>query len=205
MLKPFKKYNNYYYNFIKTTFSTQTSLKSFHPNIKTMSYIDLISKSPILQSIKITKSQLQDNLPKYNAMSNLLLQSLNISNPNNLTSAQKIRIYQYYLPVAIWIKEQLDSRNGDQPLVIGISAPQGCGKSTIVNSMEFLFNRMGEKVASVSIDDFYLERSEQEKLAQENPDNPLLQCRGNAGTHDLELGTKTLESLKGIFLLKYNN
>lgn len=36
---------------------------------------------------------------------------------------------------------------------------------------------------------------DQRQLATENPDNPLLQVRGNAGTHDIELGRATLKAL----------
>lgn len=36
---------------------------------------------------------------------------------------------------------------------------------------------------------------DQRQLAMDNPDNPLLQVRGNAGTHDIELGRATLEAL----------
>ena len=39
---------------------------------------------------------------------------------------------------------------------IGISAPQGCGKTTIVEQLESLFAFNNIKAASVSIDDFYL-------------------------------------------------
>ncbi len=39
---------------------------------------------------------------------------------------------------------------------LGISAPQGCGKTTIVEQLEELFKWRGMKAASVSIDDFYL-------------------------------------------------
>lgn len=36
---------------------------------------------------------------------------------------------------------------------------------------------------------------DQRQLALDNKDNPLLQVRGNAGTHDIELGRATLEAL----------
>ena len=36
---------------------------------------------------------------------------------------------------------------------------------------------------------------DQRHIALDNPDNPLLQVRGNAGTHDIELGRATLEAL----------
>lgn len=39
---------------------------------------------------------------------------------------------------------------------------------------------------------------DQVKLAAEHPSNPLLQYRGNAGTHDLELGAETLKRLRGL-------
>ena len=39
---------------------------------------------------------------------------------------------------------------------------------------------------------------DQTKLAAEHPSNPLLQYRGNAGTHDLELGAQTLKCLRDL-------
>lgn len=38
---------------------------------------------------------------------------------------------------------------------------------------------------------------DQTALAASNPNNPLLQYRGNAGTHDLELGSSTLRVRAG--------
>lgn len=81
---------------------------------------------------------------------------------------------------------------------LGISAPQGCGKSTVVEQLEALFTWLGHKAASVSIDDFYLTYNDQCQLANNNAANALLQYRGNAGSHDLRLGTGTLRSLKGL-------
>ena len=45
-------------------------------------------------------------------------------------------------------------------------------------------------------DDACVTGAEQEALAAEHADNPLLQVRGNAGTHDLALGTRVLTELK---------
>ena len=50
--------------------------------------------------------------------------------------------------------------------------------------------------ASLSIDDFYLTRKDQESLAHKYAGNRLLQTRGNAMTHDLKLGTQTLRALR---------
>ena len=81
---------------------------------------------------------------------------------------------------------------------LGISAPQGCGKSTLVEQLELLYTWTGSRAATVSIDDFYLTYADQSQLARTYPDNGLLQYRGNAGTHDLQLGSQTLAKLKGI-------
>jgi D-glycerate 3-kinase len=83
-------------------------------------------------------------------------------------------------------------------LQLGISAPQGCGKSTLVEQLELLFTWLGTAAAGVSIDDFYLTNAGQTALAAAQPDNRLLALRGNAGSHDLELGTATLKQLKGL-------
>ena len=82
--------------------------------------------------------------------------------------------------------------------MLGISAPQGCGKTTVVEQLELLFAWAGRRAASVSIDDFYLTNADQTALAAANPSNRLLQYRGNAGTHDLALGTETLKALQGL-------
>jgi D-glycerate 3-kinase len=75
---------------------------------------------------------------------------------------------------------------------VGISAPQGCGKTTLVGQLTELLNAEGHAAASVSIDDFYLTGAEQDALAASAPDNELLRFRGNAGTHDLRLASDTL-------------
>jgi pantothenate kinase-related protein Tda10 len=46
--------------------------------------------------------------------------------------------------------------------VIGINAPQGAGKTTLVNSFRDLFRRDGLSSVVLSIDDFYLTRGEQQ-------------------------------------------
>jgi D-glycerate 3-kinase len=78
-----------------------------------------------------------------------------------------MRIFQYYLPVFFWcwgrVKEH-KAAGSKAPLVIGIQAVQGCGKTTLVDELESLFSRMGLKAATVSIDDFYLPFQEQQDL-----------------------------------------
>ena len=47
----------------------------------------------------------------------------------------------------------------------------------------------------VSVDDFYLTHKDQSALAKQHPDNPLIQHRGQASTHDINLWRTTFESL----------
>jgi len=55
-----------------------------------------------------------------------------------------------------------------------------------------MFEALGIKTAVVSYDDFYLTNADQRKLAEQNPENPFMQGRGVAGSHDMELGKKVL-------------
>ena len=51
---------------------------------------------------------------------------------------------------------------------------------------------------AVSIDDFYLTRADQEKIALLHSDNALLQVRGTFGTHDTDLALSTLKDLRQV-------
>ncbi|KAF8058124.1 hypothetical protein HT031_005784 [Scenedesmus sp. PABB004] len=121
-----------------------------------------------------------------------------------MDAVQRLRVYRYYLPVFFWVQQQLEQHKaahggaGAPPLVLGISAPQGCGKSTLVEQLEALFTWLGTPAASVSIDDFYLTHAGQAALAAAHPDNRLLALRGNAGSHDLALGSETLRALRAL-------
>ncbi|KAJ3151157.1 hypothetical protein HDU86_006147 [Geranomyces michiganensis] len=83
------------------------------------------------------------------------------------------------------------------PLFVGISGPQGSGKTTLSSQLaESLANGPHAlTVVTLSIDDFYLTKAEQDALAQVEAGNPLLQYRGNPGTHDVNLALSTLDEL----------
>ena len=121
--------------------------------------------------------------------------------PEELDAAVAARVYHLYLPVFFWCRDLVRAHraaNADGPaLAIGLSAPQGCGKTTLV---DFLVDRFAaEKLtcAAASFDDFYLTGEAQDKLSADHPDNPLLKVRGNAGSHDMRLGSTTLRALIG--------
>lgn len=98
----------------------------------------------------------------------------------------------FYLPLAQHIAQLRASRKA--PLVVGIQAPQGAGKSTLALLLSrVLVDVAGYSVATLSIDDLYLTRDERAVLAQQV--HPLFITRGVPGTHDVGLGVRTLEAL----------
>ncbi|MFC4728076.1 kinase [Coralloluteibacterium thermophilus] len=78
--------------------------------------------------------------------------------------------------------------------VIGVSGLQGTGKSTLAAQLSQAGAARGLCVATLSIDDVYLDRPERERLAAEV--HPLLATRGPPGTHDLALAADVLDGLR---------
>jgi D-glycerate 3-kinase len=116
------------------------------------------------------------------------------------------RVLDFYSPAKSWISEQLQIKREKIPL-LGISAPQGTGKSTFAN---YLVKNLKEEkninALEISIDDFYLTRDDQLKLAQSSA-HPYLQERGYPGTHDMNLMYETLDSLQAgklVDIPRYN-
>lgn len=85
-----------------------------------------------------------------------------------------------------------------RPLVIGLQAPQGAGKTTLVTHLLEALPGVGLRGAGVSVDDFYLTRDGQLQVAAANPGNRYLEHRGYPGTHDVALGEQTLRALKSL-------
>ena len=85
----------------------------------------------------------------------------------------------------------------DKPLIVGISGPQGCGKTTLVNNLSRKLSTQHHlKTTSFSADDFYLTFDDQQFVAKGSGEgNVLLQFRGLPGTHDVELGEQVLKDL----------
>jgi D-glycerate 3-kinase len=107
------------------------------------------------------------------------------------------RIHHWYVPVLLFSAAQARQTAG-RPCLIGIQAPQGAGKTTLVTHLLRQIPALGLKGAGVSIDDFYLEREQQLALAAAHPGNPYLEHRGYPGTHDVDLGAATIAALRGL-------
>ena len=87
-----------------------------------------------------------------------------------------------------------------RPLVVGVQGPQGSGKTylTAILRAELTSPPNNLSAALISLDDLYLPHSELARVARDHPQNPLLQGRGQPGTHDVPLGTQILNSLRRI-------
>jgi D-glycerate 3-kinase len=78
-------------------------------------------------------------------------------------------------------------------LIVGLTGPQGAGKSTLARAAPEALARRGLKTAVLALDDLYLTKAERQALAGEV--HPLLATRGPPGTHDVGLGLAVLDSL----------
>ncbi|KAG9062811.1 hypothetical protein KI688_005117 [Linnemannia hyalina] len=89
------------------------------------------------------------------------------------------------------------TRTSGGPLFVGISGPQGIGKTTITRELVSTLTEAPHnlRVFSFSMDDLYLPFKRQQALSQRYPDNKLIEFRGLPGTHDIALGTKTFRAL----------
>eukprot|EP00854_Cymbomonas_tetramitiformis_P002996 gene2996-3813_t len=197
-------------------FSTDEDLQGF------------ICESPLLSKVGLAPEAVSKNLDWWKELGTLLINNLQMDSENltdaerqdvvSFTQARmrgipRERVYQYYLPVYHWCQSQLQRHKEQnagtcQPIVkvfrgvdltrCGGGRSKGCGKTTVVEQLEALFRAQGMTAVAVSVDDFYLTFEEQQALAEAHPGNALLQFRGNAGSHDVALGTDTLRSLLAL-------
>lgn len=84
------------------------------------------------------------------------------------------------------------------PLFVGVSGPQGSGKTTISRKLtqELAAQFPTLQFVTFSMDDFYFTYNEQLKVIEDNPGNVLVNGRGLPGTHDVGLLLNCLEKLK---------
>jgi len=145
------------------------------------------------------------DMKKWESYGKVIVQEiLNKDAGESLSQSEAIRVYQYYLPVFFWAASLLQSHrqgaagsSNAAPLVIGMSCPQGGGKTTLVDALNLLFTKDGDTCADMSLDDFYLTHAEQVSVAEDSKyaGNSLLELRGNPGTHDTTLALETLAAL----------
>ncbi|CAG9998000.1 unnamed protein product [Clonostachys byssicola] len=99
-------------------------------------------------------------------------------------------------PICVpFILEQLRSHSTSRPLVIGLNGVQGAGKTTLVSALANALEQEGAPTLVCSIDDFYLKHEDLVALGRQNPDNALVQHRGEPGTHDMPLAKSVFTAL----------
>lgn len=97
----------------------------------------------------------------------------------------------WYWPL---IQSLAKSIKSNKLAVIGISGSQGSGKSTLAALINATLRDVYKlKTISLSLDDFYLTRSERESLAHKI--HPLFITRGVPGTHDISLALSVVNQL----------
>jgi D-glycerate 3-kinase len=84
------------------------------------------------------------------------------------------------------------------PLFVAIQGPQGSGKTYLSAQLKsrLVSPPHSLNVALLSIDDLYLPHHGLVALAVDHPDNPLLNGRGQPGTHDVKFGGQLLSQLQ---------
>lgn len=99
--------------------------------------------------------------------------------------------------------DSYDFKRALKPLTVGISGPQGSGKTYLTSYLTQTLQRNYPtlKFSQFLIDDFYLTRADQERVTQEaiKDDNKLLNGRGLPGTHDLNLLQLVLGQICGNY------
>lgn len=78
--------------------------------------------------------------------------------------------------------------------VLGLCGAQGSGKTTIARYAGRLLEQRGLRVATLSLDDFYLTWDARQRLAREV--HPLLAVRGPPGTHDVAMAGAAIDQLR---------
>lgn len=113
---------------------------------------------------------------------------------------QRHQLDQSYLDAArTWFDPLVErlatlERGAGQPVLIALNGCQGSGKTTLCDYLcTALRAEHSLGVVSLSLDDFYLTRTERQALATSV--HPLLATRGVPGTHDMTLLQHTLEQL----------
>jgi D-glycerate 3-kinase len=108
-------------------------------------------------------------------------------NPTSTTSAPPQIIDDkspHCIPFILSRLHTYQSSNPSRPFIIGLNGVQGAGKTTLVSALaETLREKEGLETLVLSIDDLYLKREDQVRLAREQEGNLLVQYRGEPGLY----------------------
>lgn len=123
-----------------------------------------------------------------------LLRNFCDSNRLNFNSFQDNYRRSYY-PLINSIVQWKKKRRSTQASIVGLSAPQGAGKTTLMKLIaEVVQSEYGLNSVAVSIDDFYKTKTERKIMSEQI--HPLFKTRGVPGTHDIKLAINTFKQLQ---------
>lgn len=96
--------------------------------------------------------------------------------------------------IANWYSVPQSRRDRAEPLVVGILAGQGTGKSTLVRRLKQILNdESGLNAVCLSLDDLYLPYADRLQLQAQDS---RMAWRGPPGTHDISLGLTLLQKIR---------
>lgn len=99
--------------------------------------------------------------------------------------------WQLWLPLALRLRADRQQQN--HPLIEGFLGGQGTGKTTLTQILQRFLQVMGYHTVGLSIDDLYKTYAERQQV---KAIDPRLIWRGPPGTHDIDLGIATLQSIR---------
>ena len=109
----------------------------------------------------------------------------------NISSVSNQFLVEIVIPLTLFFTS-LDKR--ENPYFICFTGGQGSGKTTLSKFVQLVLQKgFNKRTTGFSIDDIYKTKEEREKLADSV--HPLCKVRGVPGTHDVQLGIDTLDSL----------
>ena len=116
-----------------------------------------------------------------------------LANEKNIYDLNKDFLINTVIPMSLFLDQKVKENN--KLFKFYISGGQGSGKSTISDFLKLLLTKhFNYKVASFSLDDIYL--SKKERIILSKNIHPLLETRGVPGTHNVQLGLDTINSLE---------
>lgn len=102
-----------------------------------------------------------------------------------------INLWCFWLPFALNLVRR--HHKIQRPLVQGILGVQGTGKTTLSQILIWILEKLGYRAINLSLDDLYKTYAERVELQKQDP---RLIWRGPPGTHDIDLGITTLDTLR---------
>lgn len=139
--------------------------------------------------------------------------TLQIQKPYSLeTLVPCFRLVPMFHPIWLQLAQdlahwhQLQNTAAPNPLVVGILAGQGTGKSTLVNLLTQILNDEFQlQAVCLSLDDLYLTYADRLQLQAQDP---RLIWRGPPGTHEINLGLRLIQQIRAqqfpVFLPQFD-